>query len=107
MHRCSGVPDDAALIIGVVASIASIVSFVPQAVRILRTRDTQALSCGAYSVTVGAFALWTAYGIVLRDVPLIATNAICLCLAAFILVMRLLPDRRRRAVAAALGAEKA
>ena len=36
-----------------------------------------------------AFALWTTYGVFLGKWPIIATNAICLVLAAFILTMKL------------------
>ena len=37
------------------------------------------------------FALWTAYGVGVREWPLIITNGVCFLLAAFILVMTLLP----------------
>jgi MtN3 and saliva related transmembrane protein len=46
--------------------------------------------------------LWTAYGVLLAQWPLIATNAICLLLSAFILAMKILPRRRKEAVAEAL-----
>ena len=36
-------------------------------------------------------ALWLAYGVLLGQWPLIATNSICLGLAAFIRVMKILP----------------
>lgn len=49
-----------------------------------------------------SFATWTVYGILLAQWPLIATNAICFVLAAFILVMKLLPRRKRDHVADAL-----
>ena len=50
-----------------------------------------------YGLTVAGFALWLAYGVMLG--PLIATNSICFVLAAFILVMKLLPASGKRAVA--------
>jgi MtN3 and saliva related transmembrane protein len=40
-----------------------------------------------------------AYGVMLGQWPLIATNGICLVLAAFILVMKILPASGKRAVA--------
>ncbi len=88
--------------LGIGAAICSTTSFAPQAWRIIRTGDTKAISPPMYMLTVGAFALWLAYGALKVEWPLIATNALCLVLSAFILFMTLLPGRRRRQVAAAL-----
>jgi MtN3 and saliva related transmembrane protein len=52
-----------------------------------------------YAVTVTGFSLWLAYGIMLGEWPLIVTNAVCLALSAFILAMRILPQRKKEAVA--------
>jgi len=84
---------------GTLAALCSTVSFLPQAWRIVRSRDTSAISPLTYSLTVAGFALWTAYGIGLGEWPLIATNSICFVLSAFILLMTLLPRSRKNAVA--------
>jgi MtN3 and saliva related transmembrane protein len=86
-------------LIGSAAALCSMVSFVPQAWKIIRTRDTSGLSARMYAVTVAGFSLWLAYGIMLGEWPLIVTNAVCLALSAFILVMRMLPQRKKEAVA--------
>ena len=86
-------------IIGSLAAICSTVSFVPQACKIIRTRDTSGLSARMYAVTVTGFSLWLAYGIMLGEWPLIVTNAVCLALSAFILAMRILPQRKKEALA--------
>jgi MtN3 and saliva related transmembrane protein len=86
-------------ILGSFAAICSMVSFIPQAWRIVRTRDTQAISPVMYSFTATGFALWTAYGIGLGEWPLIITNSVCSVLAAFILVMTLLPQKGKDRVA--------
>jgi len=59
-----------------------------------------------YVVTVTGFSLWTIYGVLLGAWPLIVTNGICLALSGFILLMKLLPQRRKEAVAAYLDPEK-
>ncbi|MEZ2409174.1 MtN3 and saliva related transmembrane protein [Bosea sp. OAE752] len=84
---------------GTFAAVCSTISFVPQAWRIVRTRDTQAISPVTYSFTVTGFALWTVYGLGLGEWPLIVTNSICFVLSAFILVMTLLPRGKKDAVA--------
>ena len=88
--------------LGTLAGIASTISFAPQALQIIRTRETKDISLGMYAITVTAFALWCAYGVILRQWPLIASNSICLVLSGFILVMKLLPRRAKNKVANAV-----
>lgn len=84
--------------IGSAAALASTVSFLPQAYKIIQTGKTHDISAGMYAITVTAFALWTVYGLMLRQWPLVASNSICLFVSGFILAMKLLPRGKRRAV---------
>jgi MtN3 and saliva related transmembrane protein len=93
---------DAASLVGAGATLASTTSFLPQAWKVIRTRDTAAISTGMYAVTVVGFALWLTYGLLLGALPLIITNSVCLALSGFILAMKLLPRHQRVAVAEAL-----
>jgi len=90
------------VLVGAVASIASVSSFAPQAWKVIRTRDTSSLSSAMYGLTVVGFSLWFAYGIMLGQWPLIVTNGICFALSAFILMMKLLPPSGKQAVAEAI-----
>ena len=94
---------DYATVVGGIAAVLSTVSFVPQAAKIIRSRDTSSISTGMYLVTVAGFTLWTAYGAMLTAWPLIASNGICLVLSAFILTMKLLPQREKEKVADAVS----
>ena len=91
-----------ATIIGICATVASTVSFVPQAWKIIKSRQTHDISTGMYAVTVVGFALWMAYGVILVQWPLILTNGICLILSTFILTMKILPRHEKDAIADAL-----
>jgi MtN3 and saliva related transmembrane protein len=93
---------DAATIVGALATICSTTSFVPQAWKVIRTRDTSAISKGMYAITVTGFAFWLVYGLLLGQWPLIVTNGICLALSAFILAMKLLSRPQKEAVADSL-----
>jgi len=86
-------------IIGSLAALASMVSFAPQAWKIIKSRHTADISLGMYAITVCGFALWTIYGILLGEWPLIVTNSICFVLAGFILTMKILPRRQKNKVA--------
>ena len=75
--------------VGVAAAVCSMVSFVPQIIKLLREHDASAVSLHMYVVTVVGFALWTSYGVLLGQWPLIGSNLINLSLALFILVLKL------------------
>ena len=92
----SAVPE--AVWIGSAAALASTISFLPQAWKIIQTGKTKDISTGMYVITVAGFALWTSYGLMLRQWPLVASNSICLAVSAFILTMKLLPQTKKRAV---------
>ncbi|HEY2710759.1 MAG TPA: SemiSWEET transporter [Caulobacteraceae bacterium] len=84
--------------IGVTAAICSMASFVPQATKIIQSRDASSVSLGMYIVTVIGFALWTTYGVLLRSWPLVGSNAVCLLFSAIILALKLLlPNKARPA----------
>jgi len=89
-------------IIGVIAAFCSMASFVPQAWKIIRTRETKDISAGMFSLTVSAFACWCVYGALQGEWPLIVSNGVCLALSAFILAMTLLPQRKKEGVADAI-----
>lgn len=91
-----------AQIVGAIAAICSTASFAPQAWKIIRTRETKDISTGMYLLTVSAFAAWVIFGIMLGQYSLVASNAICFLLAAFILMMKLLPRDKKDEVANAV-----
>jgi MtN3 and saliva related transmembrane protein len=86
-------------IIGSVAALASTISFAPQAWKIIKSRKTADISLGMYAITVFGFALWTVYGVMLGEWPLILTNSICFALSGFILIMKILPRRQKNKLA--------
>ncbi len=82
-------------VIGAVASLCSIASFVPQAWKIIHTGKAKDVSAGMYALSVVGFSAWLIYGIALDAWPLIVANGLCLALSAGILVLKLLPQRLR------------
>ena len=89
-------------IVGWLAAFASTASFAPQAWRIIRTRDVQGISLAMYALTVSAFALWLAYGMLLSNWALVVPNALCLTMAIFIYTMTAMSGRKRTEVADAI-----
>jgi len=76
---------DILCIIGSAAALFTTVSFIPQAIKVIRTRDTRSISLGMYAIFSGGVALWLVYGIMKRDMPIIIANAVTLVFALTIL----------------------
>jgi MtN3 and saliva related transmembrane protein len=89
---------DPVVTLGAAAAFCSVISFTPQALKIIRTGETKDLSAIMYALTVTGFGCWAAYGILLRQWSLVASNSLCFLLSAFILVMILLPRQKKRRV---------
>lgn len=75
-------------LIGYVAGTCTTLAFLPQVIRTWRTRSTDDISLGMFSLMVFGIALWLFYGIVIGDWPLIIADSISLLFAAVILGMK-------------------
>lgn len=76
-------------LIGFIAAFCTTAAFVPQAWLTWKTRSTQGVSLGMYSVFVIGVLLWLIYGLLLGAWPIIIANLVTLALATFILAMKL------------------
>ncbi|GFP74572.1 SemiSWEET transporter [Clostridium fungisolvens] len=71
--------------ISIIAAILTTVSFVPQAVKTIKTKDTAGISFVMYLLfTIGVFC-WLIYGAYIKDIAIISANAVTLILASIIL----------------------
>lgn len=75
--------------IGLTAAFVTTFCWLPQAIRIIRTRDTRAISLSAYAAFTLGIALWLVYGIALGDLPLILSNTVTLALQLIIVGLKL------------------
>jgi MtN3 and saliva related transmembrane protein len=75
--------------IGYLAAILTTASFLPQAFLTLKTRDTESLSLGMYSIFTLGVSLWLIYGLSISDKAIIYSNAITLILSASILSVKI------------------
>lgn len=75
-------------IVGTLAALCSMASFVPQIIKIWREHDAAQVSLRMYLVTVTGFSLWIAYGVMSHSWPVAASNTICLILAAIVLGLK-------------------
>jgi len=76
-------------IIGLAAATCTTFSFLPQAIKVIKTKHTKDLSLAMYSIfTTGVF-LWLVYGVLVKDIPLIVANVVTLIFAVTILIMKI------------------
>ncbi len=77
-------------VLGLVAAICTTISFLPQAVKTIRTKHTKDLSLGMYSILTFGIFLWFLYGILIGDLPIILANGITLifCTAILFLIIK-------------------
>ena len=84
-------------ILGYTAATLTTVSFVPQVWRTFRTHDVSGISLKMYSIFTLGIAVWLAYGIVLKQTPMLVANSVSLVLACAVLVMRVRFAKERKA----------
>ena len=75
--------------LGYIAATLTTSAFAPQALRTIRSRDTQGISLWMYLIFTVGVALWLVYGVIAHAWPVIIGNAITLPLAVTILVLKL------------------
>ena len=75
--------------IGYVAAISTTISFIPQAMKTIQTKDTSGISLGMYVVFTFGVLMWLLYGCLSINYPIIAANVITLFLAVTILKYKL------------------
>ena len=76
-------------LVGMAGAALTTLCWLPQAVKIIRDKDTRALSLPAnFAFTLGV-ALWLVYGVALGNWPLIGSETVTLALMLPILAMKL------------------
>ncbi len=76
-------------IIGLGAACCTTISFLPQAVKTIRTRNTSSISLSMYALFTLGTLFWLIYGILSHDVPVYLANGVTLVFAMIILAYKL------------------
>ena len=74
---------------GYAAAFCTTAAYVPQVVRIWRTRSTKDISLGMFLVMILGLVFWLVYGISIGSLPVIVANGATLVLTGTILVLKL------------------
>ena len=75
-------------IIGLIAAFCTTVAFVPQVLKLWRTKSAEDLSLSMFVIFSTGVGLWLVYGLLISDIPIILANTITLMLCLVILILR-------------------
>ena len=76
-------------LLGLAAGMLTTIAFLPQVIKTWRSRSAKDLSLGMFLLFCTGVMLWLAYGILVRDIPVIAANFMTLMLASTLLFFKL------------------
>ncbi|HSD96617.1 MAG TPA: SemiSWEET transporter [Sulfuricaulis sp.] len=75
--------------LGLIAGALTTVAFIPQVIKIWKTKHATDISLGMFAIFSGGVLLWLFYGIEIDAVPVIVANAITLGLSLAILFFKI------------------
>jgi MtN3 and saliva related transmembrane protein len=76
-------------IIGLVAAVFTSTSFLPQALKTIRTKDTSSISLSMYILFTFGTLMWFIYGLASDNLPVWLANGFTLILASIILFFKI------------------
>ncbi len=76
-------------LIGLAAAMCTTVSFVPQVIKVIKTKHTIDISLAMYSILTTGIFLWLVYGILVKDLPITIANSVTLVFTSIILCLKI------------------
>jgi len=80
---------DAIEIIGLAAALMTTISNIPQAYKIIRTKETKGISVWSNIVLFTGLVVWVVYGFLRNDWPIIIANFISAFITAVVIFLKL------------------
>ena len=75
--------------VGAAGAVLTTLCWVPQAVKVVRERETRAISLPGTTLSMLGVGLWLVYGLAIVDGPLIGSSIVTLAMTAIILVLKI------------------
>jgi MtN3 and saliva related transmembrane protein len=76
-------------LVGIIAGALTTFSFIPQIMRVFKSKSAQDISLVFNTMFLAGILLWLTYGILKKDVPIIAWNATASVLSCTLLYAKL------------------
>lgn len=81
-------------IIGLIAAVFTTSSFLPQVVKIYKTKQTKDVSAAMYIVMFIGILFWLYYGIIIKSFAIITANVVSGVLVLFVLLFKFFYESR-------------
>jgi len=78
------------IMIGYMAAFGTTASFLPQAIKTIRTKNTSGISLSMYALFTAGTLFWMIYGIMSGSLPVTVANVITFIFASIILVYKII-----------------
>ena len=75
--------------IGTVAGVLTTCAFLPQVIKVLKTKETSSISLVMYCVSVTGLCLWIIHGLMIKDAAVLLANSFTLLLSSIILICQI------------------
>jgi MtN3 and saliva related transmembrane protein len=75
--------------IGIAAGVLTASSMLPQVIKVLKEKKAEEISLLMLIVLISGISLWIVYGVMKKDLPIIATNAFSLLVNIVLMVLRI------------------
>jgi MtN3 and saliva related transmembrane protein len=73
--------------LGLTAGVFTTAAVTPQIWKAWKTKEVDDVSPGMFFVLITGLALWVTYGVITKDIPIIATNGVAILLNSFMLFL--------------------
>jgi MtN3 and saliva related transmembrane protein len=78
--------------LGFLAAFCTTIAFIPQAVKVYKSKHTKDISLGMFSLLNIGLVLWLWYGLMIESYPIIISNAVTIIFALYILITKIRLD---------------
>ena len=75
-------------LVGIIAGIFTAVSLMPQLIKTFKTKEVEEISLVMLIILMCGIATWIYYGILRKDLPIIATNSFSFLLNIILMVLK-------------------
>jgi len=80
------------LVLGYLAAFCTTAAFIPQALKVYKSKHTKDISVAMFSLMTFGIILWLIYGIIIISYPIIIANLVTVFFAVYILLMKIKID---------------
>ncbi|TJZ51423.1 hypothetical protein FAZ15_20100 [Sphingobacterium olei] len=74
------------IVIGIVAGILTSISMVPQLIKVIKEKDVENISPMMITILLVGVSMWVVYGVILKEWPIILSNAFSVLVNATLLI---------------------